>query len=314
MAATYQNTHGGDRPIVILSPRKRAHLVAKQGTITANYPQAIRFAYTGPPLKQHIQQCNKWSDATMASINWTSHGQALRNHFPLRLHFSKLVHDILPTAAQQNKMDKGKRTCPMCLHTLENRDHIIKCPHFTRNKWRHALLTTALHASCITQFTYAPIRELLVDIIREWMYADTQGQDFIVNDSRYSLELRLLIRQQNNIGWRQLFHGRFSVECRRLQGDFDYRTRAERPGQHHKFTGDGWQVSIITLLWKHWRELWKQRNQDVHGRDAASITTPTKRKSNGDWNRFTISKATWNPAPNLFYAKTSINIFNNQRG
>ncbi len=187
--------------------------------------------------------------------------------------FSKLVHDILPTAAQQNKMDNGTRKCPTCLHTPENRDYIIRCPHCARNKWRHTLLT-ALHESCVTLFTYASHCELLEDTIREWMYADIlPGQDLIVHDDHYPTELRIiLIRQQNNIGWRQQFHGRLSVEWSSLQSNFYHRTRDKRPGQNHKFTGDGWQVSIITLLWKHWRILWKQRNQDVHGRDTASHT------------------------------------------
>jgi hypothetical protein len=121
MADLYQNEHGGDRPLVLMSPRTRAHLVVKQGKITANYPGGIRVAYTGPQLLRHIQQRNQWSDTTTESINWTSHGTALRNHFRLRQHFSKQVHDILPTSAHLNKIDKGKRTCLTCAHTMENR-------------------------------------------------------------------------------------------------------------------------------------------------------------------------------------------------
>jgi hypothetical protein len=95
---------------------------------------------------------------------------------------------------------------------------------------------------------------------------------FTVSYQQYSPELHLLIRQQNQIGWRQLFQGRFSDEWSRLQSDYYYRTRDSRPsGQIHKFTGNGWQVKIITALWNHWRTLWKQRNQDVFGHDAATI-------------------------------------------
>jgi hypothetical protein len=213
----------------------------------------------------------------MASINWNSHGQALQNHLSLLLHFSKLVHDILPTAAQLNKMDRGKRECPCCSHKKENREHIIRCPHPAWNKWRHELLT-AIHNTCITRFTYTPLRGLLEDTMRAWMYFDeSTAPIFQVQEFQYAQELRLLIRQQNNIGWSQLFQGRFSTEWSRLQGDHYYRTRAERPGQNHKFTGDGWQICIITLLWKHWRVLWKQRNNDVHGHDASASVQAEKR-------------------------------------
>lgn len=161
---------------------------------------------------------------------------------------------------------------------LENRDHIIRCPHPTRNKWRHKLLT-AINENCIADFTYPPLRILLEETLRAWMYFnEATGEEFTIQDCLYPQELRLLIRQRNNIGWRQLFQGRFSVEWSRLQSDYYFRTRDERPGQNHKFAGDGWQVRIITLLWKHWRELWKQRNQDVHGHDAASIAQAEQRE------------------------------------
>ena len=271
MATLFQNTHGADRPVVIMSPRTRAHLVTSEGTITSRYPEALRTAYTRPALQQYIQRRNQWSDATFASVNWTAHGIVLRNHFTLRLHFSKLVHDILPTAYHLNKMDKGRRCCPCCSHPIETRDHILRCPHPSRNKWRHAMLTDIQDTFGTLHFTYPPLLSLLLDTVREWMYHDEASKiEYTVDYCRYMPELHLLIRQQNKIGWRQMFQGRFSLEWSRIQGDYYYRTRDERQGQIHKFTGDNWQVKLITLLWKHWRELWKQRNQDVHGHDAAT--------------------------------------------
>jgi hypothetical protein len=279
MAASYQNTYGADRPLVIMSPRTRAHLVTSEGTVTARYPSVLRTAYTGPALKQYIQHRNGWSDATFASVNWKAHGKALRNHIALRLHFSKLVHDMLPTACHLNKMDKGRRCCPCCSHPKETRDHIIRCPHRSRNKWRHALLTD-IHASVgIAQFTHPPLLDLLLGAMRAWMYYDEESEiEFLVDFRHYPSDLHLLIRHPNNIGWRQLFHGRCSMEWSRLQGDYYYRTRDARPGQDHKFTGNSWQVKMITLLWKQWQELWLLRNQDVHGHDAATKELAEKKE------------------------------------
>jgi exonuclease III len=277
MATMYQTTYGGDRPFVPMTTRTRAHLVTSRGTITSRYPEAIRNAYTGPALKLHIQNRNKWTDTTLHSINWLTHGNALRNHISQRLHFSKMVHDILPTASQLNKMDRGKRCCPCCFHPHEDRDHIIRCPHPTRNKWRHALLT-AIYDSCIPQHTYAPLLALLIDALRAWMSHNNTDPEFTVSHRHYPQALHLLIQQQNHIGWRQLFHGRFSGEWSRLQGDHYYRIQDERPGNNHKYTGDGWQVKLITLLWKHWRSLWKQRNQDVFGHDAATVALAEKKE------------------------------------
>jgi hypothetical protein len=184
MALLYQDMHEGTRLFVI------THLVTQQGTITAQYPSAARIEYTRPALRQYIQQRNKWSDATMASINWNSHGQALQNHLYLRLHFSKLVHDILPTTAHLHKMDRGKRERLCCSHKKENQEHIIRCPHPARNKWRHELITTAIHNTCITRFTSTPLRVLLEDTMRAWMYFDdSKTPVFQVQASQYPQEM-----------------------------------------------------------------------------------------------------------------------------
>jgi hypothetical protein len=109
------------------------------------------------------------------------------------------------------------------------------------------------------------------------MYHGRPHTTYIVSCQRHSPELHLLIRRQNQIGWRQLFNGRFSEEWSRIQSDYYYRTRDERPGLIHKFTGNGWQVKIITAMWKNWRTLWLQRNQDVFGHDSAtSLSAETK--------------------------------------
>ena len=52
----------------------------------------------------------------------------MSKHIQNRLHYSKMVHDILPTLAYLNKQDNGKRLCPCCRHPHETRDHILRCP------------------------------------------------------------------------------------------------------------------------------------------------------------------------------------------
>ena len=294
MASVYQDTFGRERPLVILSPRTRAHLVIRNGTITSRYQAAIRHAYTGPALQLYIQHRHDWTDYTFQSINWNAHGQALRNHITHRIHFSKLVHDILPTAVYLNKMDKGKRCCPCCNHPKEDRDHIIKCSHPTRNKWRHGMLS-ALLETCVANFTYTPLLDLLQEAVRAWLYHIDPETAFTVPSQQYPPELHLLIRQQNQIGWRQLFHGRFSAEWSRIQGDFYFRTRND-PGRSHKLTGKGWQVKIITTIWKHWRTLWKQRNHDVFGHDAATVALAERKEVHRRLNQIYDQKTQMEPS------------------
>ena len=58
--------------------------------------------------------------------------------------------------------------------------------------------------------------------------------------------------QQNCIGWRQLFNGRFSKEWARIQNNHYSGARLPDPDRSSKRrTGNRWQVQSITLIWKN---------------------------------------------------------------
>ena len=81
--------------------------------------------------------------------------------------------------------------------------------------------------------------------------------------------LHRLIRQQNKIGWHQLFQERFSKEWSRLQQEF-----LEDMGfVGKKRNGHLWTVSVTTKIWREWYKIWEARNQVVHGHDQATKQT-----------------------------------------
>ena len=169
LAGRFQDHHGQDRPMVLPTTSARVLLHLIDGTVTSSTAATLRHAYCGPPLLAYIRRRNQWSEATTESVNWKAHGSALRRQIPRRRHFVKLVHDILPTNSQKNRMDQGKRTCPCCTSDHEDRDHILRCPSAARNQWRHKLLTT-LNEACITHHTYEPLKNLLLEAVRQWLY------------------------------------------------------------------------------------------------------------------------------------------------
>jgi hypothetical protein len=64
-----------------------AQLILGDKTVTYNYVKTIHQAYSHPLLSAHIQKRDKWSEATMKMIDWTSLGQAChRNHTMMRPH------------------------------------------------------------------------------------------------------------------------------------------------------------------------------------------------------------------------------------
>ena len=132
---------------------------------------------------------------------------------------------------------------------------------------------------CTTHFTYPPLLNLLQDALRGWMYHVNPDIEYILPHQQYPHELHLLIRQQNKISWQQLFKGGFSGEWSRIQSENYYRSSDNRPGTQVTFTGNGWQVKTIKTLRTHWRTLWKQRNQDVFGHNAATIALAEKKEA-----------------------------------
>ena len=274
MAGRFQDLHGQDPPLALITPRIGIQLHLLKGTVTSSHAATLRHACCGPPSLEYLRIKNEWSEARVSSINWQAHGSALGKQISHRIHFVKLVHHIFPTHRQQNRMDMGHRTCPCCHSLQEDRDHILQCPSDTRNKWRHTFLDKVLEA-CATNGTYAPLQQLLLGALRQWLNPSQQSIDHLPF-APYHVELHPLIRAQKCIGWRQLFNGRFCQQWEDIQNNFLYQHRQHLPTKQS--SGKKWQVAMITVIWEQWYVLWKLRNNDVHGKDVAVQAIADKRE------------------------------------
>ena len=203
----------------------------------------------------------------MERINWRAHGKAMKAMIKRRTHLTKLVHECLPTLERLNKFDSGNRKCPGCLVHPENRDHIIRCQVERRNQWRAKFIQT-LAEFHNKEDTYPLIRQVLNDSIQSWMNA-TDEVEYRVKTTIYHNDVRLAIRQQNEIGWRQVINGRFSIEWSRIQDDYYARSRTQKRNNDRR-SGHRWQIKLIHLIWTEWGKLWKIRNEELHGRDSAT--------------------------------------------
>jgi hypothetical protein len=111
---------------------------------------------------------------------------------------------------------------------------------------------------------------VLVKGIQQWLLTPQASSQSIEG---HASEIQWLIHQQNQIGWRQIFHGRCSVQWARLQ-DLHFQRTQPHDGASTastvKQTGERWLVNLILFVWDKWYTLWKQRNQDLHGVDVAT--------------------------------------------
>jgi len=163
-----------------MSLNTQAHLVFDEGTITSRYEESIRLRATGPSLKEYIRKKHKWKASIMESIDWRSHGQALKRNKQRQTHLVKFIHNILPTTGLQNKFDGGTRSCPLCPCRHEDRDHIFRCPHPTRATWRINFLDN-IRTYCEVTNTYPPLFFAL-----GWMVPITQAQTLVSTPAIYT--------------------------------------------------------------------------------------------------------------------------------
>ena len=155
----------------------------------------------------------------------------------------------------QNRSEK----CPSCPCPLEDRDHILRCPHQSRSSWRTSFLI-ALRKRCDQQDTQLYLQEILLDGIEAWFTNST------LESTQYPDRFASLISTQNCIGWCQLFNGRMSTEWARLQDHHLYQTN--KSGKTR--SGCLWTTSIIVCIWDNWQLLWTARNETIHGHDVTS--------------------------------------------
>lgn len=225
------------------------------------FEEELSFQATAPPLTKYIANKYTWSESMVNKINWSAHGQALRKNKSRRSHLVKFIHDILPTTSLQNKYDGGNRTCPLCNDPLEDKDHILRCRHSTRETWRQNFLN-CLSAYCSETQTCPQVSRLLNEVFHHWFNGEESPK---IELTQYTSEVHIILRQQSQIGWRHLFQGRFANAWSEVQRKYH-----ERVFPHQQYAPEKWQVGLIRKIWDQWYVLWSLRNQDLHGHDTRS--------------------------------------------
>ena len=89
-------------------------MVLADGTVTGRYSTVILHEASHEPLLEYIRTKNGWTQFTLQCINWEAHASAINRTAIRHTLMVKLLHRLLPTAAQANKFDGGNRRCVLC--------------------------------------------------------------------------------------------------------------------------------------------------------------------------------------------------------
>jgi hypothetical protein len=183
----------------------------------------------------------------------------------------KLSHDLLPTRDVTSRYDDSSpMTCPFCLSLPETRDHLLRCSHDMCQRWRGDLLSK-LRKRCDSMHTNPVLLAILIEGLDSWL-----RQQAPPLPSSYPGPYRLLIQEQNALGWRQLFNGRWSSRWATLQDRYLHRHFDPIPDN---LGGSKWLVTIIDTTWHLFRQLWDQRNGQVYGTDSSTRVQLAKERT-----------------------------------
>jgi hypothetical protein len=191
-----------------MAPHTGALLLSDDGTLTLSFKAELRNRSTGPGLENYIREKNQWEQLTFEFVNWASHGKAMKARAPMRVHLTKFLHEALPTFHLLNRIDGGLRKCVGCGACDETVDHIFRCQATTREEWK-LKWWGKVEAFHVEHGTHPLLRHVFREALGQWFNPESPED---VSTIRFPQEVRLLIQQQNAIGWRQIFRGRFASE------------------------------------------------------------------------------------------------------
>jgi hypothetical protein len=153
-------------------------------------------------------------------------------------------------------------TCILC-NQQETRDNISRCIAPSGIKWRQQYVC-ALRKILETIETEFALKETLSTSIVEWLET---GE---VNVSDYQIKYANAIMSQERIDWRHFFAGKISQEWLKLQAGSTNKTVGKERDCYV------WRASIVEITLKYFIKLWKQRNEEVHGKTTEQQETTRK--------------------------------------
>lgn len=82
---------------------------------------------------------------------------------------------------------------------------------------------------------------------------------------------KLLFHAQSEIGWNQLWQGRWSIQWVHLHDEM-------KKLNNWRTNGEQYMTHAIKMMWTHMHQIWIQRNQHQHGIDTSSQDLQARRR------------------------------------
>jgi hypothetical protein len=222
--------------------------------ITKDSHKWLMEAATKIPVKKFYSDKYGWSQDTFDSIDWeTQYKTLLSFDTNDQRRILKLAHGWLPTFDRMHReLQSTTKRCPLCYYIIESNIHLLACKHTTQVDTIQGLQKYFAEDSAGQNQLTTIVQAALKNAIENptWTPAPTEDD-----------ELNLCLRAQSKIGWQHFFLGRIAKAIPRFV-DRHFEMLHNNGKQRQ---GEKWLRKTIRKIWETYLQLWKQRNEIVHG-------------------------------------------------
>jgi hypothetical protein len=132
----------------------------------------------------------------------------------------------------------ANRRCRSCGPADETIDHVLQCAASPPRKQFHD-----------EQRTHPLLHHILREAMHQWFAAEASSIT-AASPVLFPTDEHRLLRQKNEIGWQQIFKGRFSTnKWQWIQNDYYYQ---HWKNTKYKQTGIRWRTNFILAIWELW--------------------------------------------------------------
>jgi len=239
------------------------HLHIDNKVICRRFLPTLREHAAKPAYMEYLSTKFKWTQVESKQVHWQALHHAIRILKPNdQRRIVLFINNKLPLRTSKAHPHPGSQLCPSCQREPEDTQHFLECDHINR-----CCLFETLHSNITevaTKYTLHP--GLITALWLGLLAIRTATPCPNIQNDLPPIIVRAISSQQQ-IGWNQLYQGRFSKHWAQAINHL-----------HPRLALAGRQIITILIqaIWKYVIATWTQRNTHLHN-DNGTMSLPDYR-------------------------------------
>ena len=234
----------------------------KTNMLIGDLHEYIQYVTTATPLIAYLMKKNNWTFEQLQTIQWNDIETALKSYKPYyKVKIAQLMHDWQYVGERQHLMGDNTNQCPSKCGEVETKLHYLKCKDVEMTKNRAAHLKTLQQRLRVIN-TYPGIVSTISKLLTS-DYDENWWDDYDITDSLTNY-LKMTVKKQCELGQHSVPKGYLISEWSQLQLMWEEATNSTAS----KYC---WGKEIICSLHTYVYDVWKSRNDIVHGKTEKSL-------------------------------------------